>query len=157
AWGNIASGSELWTLTDAQTPHAITDVVSALSNRPGHGDVLANDTDPQQSKLTVSAFSDPAHGAVTVANNGIFTYTATAGFSGIDSFAYTVMNAYQVTDTAIVYIVVGDATSAAAQPTTIVTGPGISATQTITNDDFVVTVHVPAHAYSGTLGGNDLF
>ncbi len=50
--------------------------------------VLANDTDADDDPLTATAATQPAHGEVTVAANGSFTYTPDAGFSGTDTFTY---------------------------------------------------------------------
>lgn len=52
--------------------------------------VLANDSG---SGLTVTSFSNPAHGSVAFNADQSFTYTPTAGFAGADSFAYTVRDA----------------------------------------------------------------
>jgi VCBS repeat-containing protein len=54
--------------------------------------VLANDTDADtdSADLTASKLTDPTHGAVTVATDGSFTYTASSGYRGADSFTYDV-------------------------------------------------------------------
>lgn len=56
-------------------------------NAPG---VLANDTDPEGDARTVSSFTQPANGSVTVNTNGSFTYTPAADYNGSDSFTYFV-------------------------------------------------------------------
>jgi PKD repeat protein len=53
--------------------------------------VLSNDTDPQNLPLTVVAVGTPANGAATT-NGTTVLYTPTAGFSGIDTFTYTISN-----------------------------------------------------------------
>jgi len=50
--------------------------------------VLANDTDVENSALTASKLTDPAHGMVTLNANGGFTYTPDTNFHGVDSFTY---------------------------------------------------------------------
>ncbi len=50
--------------------------------------VLDNDS----AGLTIISVDDPTHGTASL-HNGIVTYTADAGFSGLDRFAYTVENA----------------------------------------------------------------
>ena len=50
--------------------------------------VLQNDLDVDGDILTASIVASPAHGTVTLNANGSFTYTPTAGYSGLDSFTY---------------------------------------------------------------------
>jgi len=50
--------------------------------------ILVNDTDPENNPLTAVKDTDPAHGTIVWNTNGSFTYTATAGFYGTDSFTY---------------------------------------------------------------------
>jgi len=56
--------------------------------------VLANDSDPdnvaQGQALTAIKVTNPAHGAVTMAANGGFTYIPVASYLGADSFTYKV-------------------------------------------------------------------
>ena len=52
--------------------------------------VLANDTDADGDALTATKSSDPGHGTVTLAADGSFTYTPSAGYFGPDSFTYNV-------------------------------------------------------------------
>jgi VCBS repeat-containing protein len=52
-------------------------------------DVLANDSDAEGETITVTGVTQAAHGSVTF-NPGGVTYTPNAGFSGDDSFTYTV-------------------------------------------------------------------
>ena len=56
------------------------------------GNVLANDTDPDGDTLSVSGADTQSAQGGTVVNNGdgTFTYTPAAGFSGNDSFRYTI-------------------------------------------------------------------
>jgi hypothetical protein len=51
--------------------------------------ILANDTDPDGDTLTVSAVTQPAHGSVEHTATNV-TYLPAIGFSGDDSFNYTV-------------------------------------------------------------------
>jgi uncharacterized repeat protein (TIGR01451 family) len=55
------------------------------------GDVFANDL--SASTMTVTAFTQPAHGKVTVAPAGFYSYVPASGYSGTDAFTYTVVNA----------------------------------------------------------------
>ncbi len=66
--------------------------------------VLQNDGG---SGLTVLGSTSPAHGSVTVASNGSFTYTPTTGYSGPDAFTYTLKDQANSNATATVSINVG--------------------------------------------------
>ncbi len=59
--------------------------------------VLGNDTDPDGDTLTVSWWSSASHGQFLLSNDGSFVYTPNAGFTGTDSFSYTVSDG-QATD-----------------------------------------------------------
>jgi hypothetical protein len=66
--------------------------------------VLLNDSDPELDPLQVTSVTQPAHGTAVRNANGTITYTATATFSGFDSFTYTVSDGFPGTTTATVYI-----------------------------------------------------
>ncbi|WP_281848059.1 Ig-like domain-containing protein, partial [Olleya namhaensis] len=70
--------------------------------------VLVNDNDIEGDNQTVTANTDPTNGIVTIEENGDFTYTPNPGFSGTDSFTYTICddNTDQACDTATVYITI---------------------------------------------------
>ncbi|MFP4394324.1 MAG: Ig-like domain-containing protein, partial [Anaerolineales bacterium] len=69
--------------------------------------VLDNDSDPEGDELTITETSDPANGNVEINADGAITYTPDAGFSGEDSFEYTISDG-ELTDTATVTITVID-------------------------------------------------
>jgi hypothetical protein len=52
--------------------------------------VLANDSDVDGDWLTIQSVTQGAHGIVTVNPDGTLTFAPTAGYSGNDSFGYTV-------------------------------------------------------------------
>jgi hypothetical protein len=55
------------------------------------GSLLNGDSDPDSSDpISVTGNTSPAHGTVAVNSDGTFTYTPNAGFSGADSFQYTI-------------------------------------------------------------------
>ncbi len=68
----------------------VNDVASLPMNSFINIDVLGNDTDPEKDVLTVSAVGTAAHGTVTINTDGKVKYTPTVGYSGADSFSYTV-------------------------------------------------------------------
>ncbi|MBU1048687.1 tandem-95 repeat protein [Candidatus Bipolaricaulota bacterium] len=68
-------------------------------------DVLQNDSDPDGDALTIQSSTQPVHG--TVVNNGnSLAYTPNPGFSGVDTFEYTISDNSGETATASVTIAV---------------------------------------------------
>jgi hypothetical protein len=91
-----ASGSADLTVFNPNTPPvANDDAFDAIGNvtvpvsAPG---VLANDTDAENNTLTAVAGTYPttSGGSVTINADGSFSYLSAAGFTGADSFTYTV-------------------------------------------------------------------
>jgi len=83
---------------DAQTTAEDTALAVAAST------LTANDTDPEDSTLTVTAVSDAVNGSVALAD-GIVTFTPAADFNGTASFDYTVSDG-ELTDTGTVTVTV---------------------------------------------------
>ena len=75
-------------------PAALPDTASTTTGSPVTIDVLANDAG---SNLTLVGVTEPAHGAVTPTAPGVLTYTPGPGFTGQDTFTYTVADANDVT------------------------------------------------------------
>jgi Ca2+-binding RTX toxin-like protein len=86
-------------------PNAVDDAAVADEDQPVAINVLANDSDPDNDVLTVTAFTQGAHGAVT-ANIEVLTYTPAAGYVGPDQITYTIADGRGGTDTATVAITV---------------------------------------------------
>ena len=82
-------------------PVAVADSASTVAGTGVKVRVLANDTDPDGDVLRVIGNTAPAHGSVTRTLTSI-TYTPAAGFSGNDSFSYTVGDGRAGTATATV-------------------------------------------------------
>ncbi len=61
-------------------------------------DLLANDYDGDGDILTVTAFTNGAHGTVVDNGDGTFTYTPDAGYQDADSFTYTISDGNGGTD-----------------------------------------------------------
>jgi hypothetical protein len=70
-------------------PLAVADTVGTAAGSPVVVAVLANDTDPNADSLVVIAVSGAGHGVATTDGLSV-TYTPNPGFSGTDSFTYTV-------------------------------------------------------------------
>jgi len=88
-------------------PVANPDSATIAKNGSGVIYVLANDFDVDGDTLTVVSFTQPAHGTVTYSTkNKNFRYTPAKGFSGTDSFTYTISDGHGGTATATVTITV---------------------------------------------------
>ena len=86
-------------------PVAADDIVSIAQDAPATAiNVLGNDTDPETDPLTVSAVTQPASGAVTLAG-GTVRFQPASGVTGTTSFTYTVSDGTD-TDTATVTVTV---------------------------------------------------
>jgi hypothetical protein len=72
-------------------------------------DVLANDTDEDGDGLSVTGWTNGANGTVSCTAAGICTYTPNPGFSGSDTFTYTISDGLDE-DTATVNVTVNPAT-----------------------------------------------
>ena len=87
-------------------PSAADDVATVdYESAPTLIDVLANDSDPDNDPLTITAVSTPAHGTAQIASGGI-SYTPAAGYSGNDSFTYTISDGRGGTASASVTVTV---------------------------------------------------
>ena len=89
---------------------------------------LSNDNG---STISVTGHTSPSHGVVVVQASGSYTYTPAAGYSGPDTFIYTITDAYGRTATATVTIQV----TPVAKPDSATTPMGIPVTiNSLTND-----------------------
>ena len=86
-----------------QPPVAHDDTATTSSGTAKVVPVVANDTDADGHALSVTGHTAPLHGTVTCAATAC-TYTSVAGYSGPDSFDYTVSDGHGGTSTATVSI-----------------------------------------------------
>jgi hypothetical protein len=93
-----------------QKPSAANDSPTTKSGVAITINVTVNDSDPDGDTLTVVIASQPANGTATV-SNGKIVYTPNAGFSGNDSFTYTVSNGKGGSATATVTVSVTESTT----------------------------------------------
>ncbi|MCA1245681.1 Ig-like domain-containing protein, partial [Massilia sp. MS-15] len=84
--------------------------------------------------LTYSKASDPAHGTVSIAADGTYTYTPGANYNGADSFTYTVSDGNGGSNTYTVNVTV----------TPVNDAPGAAPTTIITAEDTVIAGSLPA-------------
>jgi len=75
-------------------PLAMDDFNNVIQDSVVSGNVLTNDTDPFGGTLEVDTILviQPAHGTVSIAVDGSYTYTPDPGFIGEDEFTYKVCN-----------------------------------------------------------------
>ncbi len=84
-----------WAMPDlgAQAPLAVKDWYDVFTNAtltvPAAG-ILENDIDLNRDALTASLVNDAAHGTLSLASDGSFSYTADADYAGYDFFKYAV-------------------------------------------------------------------
>jgi hypothetical protein len=86
-------------------PTPLDDAATTVLNTPVSIDVLSNDTDPENDPLIITAVSQPENGIATFDNSSII-YTPNDGFSGIETFTYTVDDSNGGIDTANVTVTV---------------------------------------------------
>lgn len=90
-------------------PVAVDDLVVTTAATPVPLPVLANDSDPEGGPLSLVAVAAPGHGSVEMLAGGELRYEPQHGFSGSDSFAYTVADVHGALATAMVTVTVADA------------------------------------------------
>ncbi len=73
-----------------RAPLALADVAFVLGDTPTEIKVLANDTDPENGKLTVAIVRAPQFGNAVVNASGTITYSPGGGFEDGDSFTYRI-------------------------------------------------------------------
>ena len=95
--------------------------------------VLANDSDPDNDPLTVSAVSTPSHGTAVVNADNTVMYVPDVGYAGPDSFDYSVSDGNGGTASATVSIVVGNPPVADAQSVSL--NEDTTSTVTLTGTD----------------------
>jgi hypothetical protein len=89
-----------------QPPTANDDSASTTEGSPVAVDVLNNDSDPNGDDLTINSFTQPDDGTVEQTGPGRLRYTPDGGFTGGDSFNYTISDGNGGTDSATVTITV---------------------------------------------------
>ncbi len=108
-----------------QAPVAADDTALTAADTPLVLAVLGNDSDPDGDPLGVAAVTQGANGTVAVNPDGTLLYTPNPGFTGADSFTYTVTDGNGGTDTAGVTLYVGNATEGGPGNDSLSGGPGI--------------------------------
>lgn len=114
AAGNTARANVTVTISN-QAPIAVDDVERTLGTAPVTISVLANDRDPESDPLTLVSVGRPSAGSARVEGNRV-VYQAVAGFTGVDSFTYTVRDSFGATATATVRVTVDPNRAPVANP-----------------------------------------
>ncbi len=86
-------------------PFAVYDEASTQESSPVTIAVLENDIIDPASPVTIDVYTQPANGTVTLIGDS-FVYTPETGFSGTDTFTYTICDQNAACSTATVTIVV---------------------------------------------------
>ncbi len=116
--GNGAADTATVTITvQNNVPIARSDTGSTTENTPITVDVLANDSDDDGHVLTIVAFTQGGSGTVGLAGTQL-VYTPAPGFSGTDSFTYTIDDGNGGISTAIVTVQVVSPVPPTATPIT---------------------------------------
>lgn len=89
-----------------QPPVLVNDTISIAYQTPTAFFVLNNDSDPENDPLTVTSTSQPSHGYSWPNSDNTVTYGPNNGYSGPDSFTYTVSDGHGNSRTATVNITV---------------------------------------------------
>ncbi len=87
-------------------PFALNDAVSTNENTSIEIRVTDNDSDPEGSSVSVSSVATPQNGTAVVSGEGSVTYTPDPGFSGADSFEYTITDGSDTATATVVVMVV---------------------------------------------------
>ncbi|WP_163764974.1 Ig-like domain-containing protein [Mycolicibacterium parafortuitum] len=123
-----------------ESPSATDDSTTTTEDTSVVIDVKANDTDPDEDTLVLTATTAPQHGTVAVLD-GKVTYTPTANYHGTDTFTYTVSDG-EAADTATVTVTITPVNDApvAVNDSVIVPGnSGATAINVLGNDTDVDT------------------
>ncbi|GAB5388064.1 MAG: tandem-95 repeat protein [Alphaproteobacteria bacterium] len=106
--GGVDAGTVTVTVSPVNdAPTGVDDAAQTDADTTVSGNVLVNDTDPENDALSASLLTGASNGSVVVTQGGSFVYTPDAGFSGTDSFSYTVSDG-SLTDTATVTVTVAE-------------------------------------------------
>ncbi|MFZ3008748.1 MAG: Ig-like domain-containing protein, partial [Phenylobacterium sp.] len=87
-------------------PVAANDTATAEFNTATTVSPLANDTDANGDTLSVASVGSPSHGTTSVSSGTTILYTPTTGYSGSDSFSYTISDGRGASATATISMTV---------------------------------------------------
>ncbi len=100
------------------TPVANNDSASTGANTPVTINVLSNDSDPDGDSLSVTSVSG-VNGTATINSNGSITYTPPTGYSGTETFSYSISDGKGGNASATVSVTVSAPTSSNKAPVAV--------------------------------------
>lgn len=92
--------------TTPKAPVAVNDTATTYAGTAAVVNVLANDSDPNGLKLAVASVTQPANGVVTINADRTLAYVPANGYTGLDTWSYTISNGQGGTATATVSMTV---------------------------------------------------
>ncbi len=137
-------------LVENDPPVASNDSVVVAESSSAAIMVLVNDSDPNDDPLTISALGQGANGVAIINGDGTITYTPNAGFTGTDSFAYTIADGNGGTDTATVSLTVVNA-----DQLSFITGSGGANSLLVGIADETRELTIDGGAGNDLIGGGD--
>lgn len=142
-------------VNDAPVARADAFVLTEDARRTGN--VLANDSDPDGDALVARLLAGPAHGSLTLAADGSFSYVPTPDYFGADSFEYEASDG-RLSHLATVSLEIqaaADAPQARADKVLTQQGQSVSG-QVLANDADADGGALQARLASGTLRGGEV-
>ncbi|MBI5279075.1 MAG: choice-of-anchor L domain-containing protein [Burkholderiales bacterium] len=127
--GNVSAASNLSFTLDTSAPLAGDDAAATLQDTAVTIAVLGNDDDA--SGLSLQDVGLAGNGSVSLNGDGTLAYTPDAGFSGIDTFSYVVVDAAGLASTATVQVTVEAAPAGPASPFTALDPAGVQPGQVV--------------------------
>lgn len=91
-----------------QAPDAVDDTATTDQDQAVSIPVLANDSDPDGVVIAIDTITTPLNGVVVADSAGVLTYTPDTGFSGEDSFSYSITDSDGATASATVTVTVNE-------------------------------------------------
>jgi YD repeat-containing protein len=95
------------TVNVGTAPVAVADFIMTTTNTATTYDARDNDSDAVGNALSVTSTTTPSHGSVVIGSDDRLTYTPSTGFTGLDTFTYTLSDGHGMTATALDSICVG--------------------------------------------------
>ncbi|GAB3022968.1 cadherin-like domain-containing protein [Spirosoma pulveris] len=138
-------------VSSLKPPVAVDDSLVTNQNTAKASNVSPNDYDPQSLTMIYSS-GQPQHGVVVMAANGIYTYTPADGYTGPDSFTYSVCN-IGFCSRATVYITVRPLPIVTLRLKVLLQGALVNSTGGLMRDDLRSKKFLPLREPYSAMGG----